>query len=200
MPHLHCPDCYHYSFVKDDDGLKAAECPNCKFDLFAHYYEGRSLDEAKAFTAQETSRLLKMRKGRPVLKAGPGANKSRPIFTDTDKPSPTILGFQRNRFIALAILGLVATYWISAGFPNPVLFYSGTAKAECRQFADSKMNDLSTQKATKLEVGNTWLKKGHRVVELRLLDNRRQLTDIRLCVYGKGLIQIPGILLQHIWM
>lgn len=99
-------------------------------------------------------------------------------------------------FILLALV-----IWIYLGMPNPLLFFSGSdAKAQCVQLAEENLDHiLPFMKADKVEAGNDWMKDGRRVVQLIVTEAGTEKQFIRLCLYGRGSVEIPSIIEQGRW-
>ena len=102
----------------------------------------------------------------------------------------------------IAIFVVIALYWISIGTPNPMLYLNISGiKKECEAFAEENLDGLAIlAKAENVRVGDTWIVDGRRVVELIYTEVGSGDWGLRLCVYGKGTISIPGILMQGRWM
>ncbi|MCP1676647.1 hypothetical protein J2T57_003818 [Natronocella acetinitrilica] len=100
-------------------------------------------------------------------------------------------------FIAIMLGGI---WWFSLGMPSPTLIAISQIKEECEQFARDQnvSGTLFGNGIERLTIGESWIKDGRRVVELRFMSNEDRFL-VRYCVYGKGTIQIPSIIDQSRW-
>lgn len=107
----------------------------------------------------------------------------------------------RSQIWKIAALVIIAAYWISQGTPNPILYFTTSSiKQKCVEFAEKNKDDLFlVDNDNEIRAGSSWIKNGRRVVQLVSSDPDSGQDRMRLCVYGKGTIQIPSIITTAIW-
>ncbi len=101
-------------------------------------------------------------------------------------------------FLILIIVIFAAGYWISKGTPNPILFFAAQdAKRECLSLANKNKGTFLLLNNDKIEANDTWIKDGMRVVQL--VQGKGDSVNFVMCVYGNGMVTIPGMLEQGRW-
>ncbi len=104
----------------------------------------------------------------------------------------------KKYFIILFVVIFVAGYWISKGTPNPSLFFTAQdAKRECLSLANKNKGTFLLLNNEKIEANDTWIKNGMRVVQL--VQGKGDSVNFVMCVYGNGMVSIPGMLEQGRW-
>lgn len=104
----------------------------------------------------------------------------------------------KKYFIILIVVIFATGYWISKGTPNPSLFFAAQdAKRECLSLANKNKDTTFLLNNEKIEVNDTWIKNGMRVV--RLVQGKDDSLNFVMCVYGNGMVTIPGMLEQGRW-
>jgi hypothetical protein len=91
---------------------------------------------------------------------------------------------------------LLGGYWISAGRPDPILFFSrSVAESECISLADRNRRSLNILQEGEIQASSSWIEDGVRVVLL----SQRDGTNIKffVCLYGRGRVYIPTMLDQR---
>ena len=104
----------------------------------------------------------------------------------------------RKYFIILFLVIFAAVYWVSKGTPNPSLFFAAQdAKRECLSLANKNKGTFLLLNNEKIEANDTWIKNGMRVVQL--VQGKGDTVNFVMCVYGNGMVSIPGMLEQGRW-
>lgn len=102
----------------------------------------------------------------------------------------------RKWLLLLVVLGAGA-YWISVGTPSPdLVFAPSLAKEECVRLAEENREHPLIGDG-EISTGASWLKDSLRVVQLIIEDGGD--TTYPVCVFGRGMVQIPSMLEQSRW-
>jgi len=104
----------------------------------------------------------------------------------------------KGYLFVLVIVVFAAGYWISKGTPNPTLFFAANdAKRECLSLANKNKGSFFLLNNADIETNKTWIKNGKRVVQL--IQGKGNSLNRVMCIYGNGMVEIPGMLEQGKW-
>lgn len=163
---------------------------NYKFNLSTadaqrlNYQLGETVFFDRSYTLQSATNLTRIRPESTVAAAQASSTKGS-FFT------PWRVG-------AIVLLGAT---WLYMGMPSPLLFFSRSqAEQECLRLARDNLDRLMPlAQVNDVASGSSWIRDGRRVVELIMDDNSSSRQYIRLCIYGRGTVQIPSIIEQGRW-
>ena len=121
--------------------------------------------------------------------------------TNNDDPNKNI----RNKMlIGLAVLCLVAVgYWMSLGKPSlKQVFDSEYSEWNCESLAEEYIAEGKRfwSEIDRVTVGKTWLKKGHRVVQIFVYKTDSDEELETFCVHGNGRVSFIPASQRHGWM
>ena len=125
-------------------------------------------------------------------------NWNKQVNSDSHTKRIEITNNYKGYLVILVVIIFAAGYWISKGTPNPTLFFAAQdAKRECLSLANKNKGTFLLLNNDKIEANDTWIKDGMRVVQL--VQGKGDSVNFVMCVYGNGMVTIPGMLEQGRW-
>src|SRR5436305_9997818 len=109
--------------------------------------------------------------------------------------TPPLIIVSRNSAYGGGVVLIVLAVWAYFGFPSPeTLADWPTAANQCVKFADDNKQKLFFGSEEQVRAIGSWLKKGRIVVEVGAFEPGEKSFIPRLCVVGRGRIEIVSIL------